>query len=717
VRRVATIRRPRALVGLAVLTALALAAPPAAATEGVRPAGVDIPIVAPARQPAVAVGVDGGFVVAWTAPEGEGGAAVWAQRFAADDRPLTNAFRVGTYRESPIVLRGGPAVGLAADGSFVVAWSSPGNTPTKTGIVVRRYAPGGAPRGPAMRASLDADAAGARLAVAADGRFVVGWTARAVGDSVVDGFFRIYGPLGAPLTGPTLAHSYTDFEQELSDLAWAPDGRIAAAIDIFGGEARFHDVFLSLFDGVGNPLVFDVQVNGEAFQATTQNQSRVVPLADGRWLVVFFGAGQDGSNPPVGGVVGRLLSAVGQPLGDDLVLNEVAPRNQHAPVAAPLPDGGFTVLWQDTCESTDFFADGAACALAENHRDGSLDGIFGRSFDAAGVPLAGDFRVNTEVHGEQATPALALAANAAGDLVAAWITADPPVSVLGQGALSARRLTAPCAADEHALCLGEGRFRAEVEWADFFGNSGHGVTSASVDLWGTFWFFHPANLEVAVKLIDGRAANGHWWLFSASLSNVEYTLRVTDTASGRVATYHNPSGTFASRGDTTAFADVGGFADVAGFADTTGLAGLAVAAHPVAHAAAAAPAAAEAPGPCQPAADRLCLAGGRFAVTIAWQDFTGGSGHGLRLPLTDDTGAFWFFRDDNPEVVVKVLDARAVNGHFWVFYGALTNVAFRLEVTDTATGAQRVYENPSGHFASLGDAAAFPPPGAAPSGD
>jgi hypothetical protein len=42
-----------------------------------------------------------------------------------------------------------------------------------------------------------------------------------------------------------------------------------------------------------------------------------------------------------------------------------------------------------------------------------------------------------------------------------------------------------------------------------------------------------------------------------------------------------------------------------------------------------------------------------------------------------------------------------------VFYGSLTNVAFTLTVTDTATGRSRVYENPQGHFASSGDTAAF----------
>jgi hypothetical protein len=81
------------------------------------------------------------------------------------------------------------------------------------------------------------------------------------------------------------------------------------------------------------------------------------------------------------------------------------------------------------------------------------------------------------------------------------------------------------------------------------------------------------------------------------------------------------------------------------------------------------------------------------------------------VPLTDDTGAFWFFREDNLELAVKVLDGRPVNGHRWVFYGSLTNVAFELRVTDTETGRQLLYENPPGEMASRGDTSAFPAAG------
>jgi hypothetical protein len=114
-------------------------------------------------------------------------------------------------------------------------------------------------------------------------------------------------------------------------------------------------------------------------------------------------------------------------------------------------------------------------------------------------------------------------------------------------------------------------------------------------------------------------------------------------------------------------------------------------------------------GPCFASTTRLCLAGGRFAVDVAWADPFGGSGTGVGVPLTEDTGAFWFFSEDNLELMVKVLDACPVNGHVWVFAGGLTNVEVDLTVTDTRTGDERVYRNAQGQaFQPIQDTAAFP---------
>ena len=64
----------------------------------------------------------------------------------------------------------------------------------------------------------------------------------------------------------------------------------------------------------------------------------------------------------------------------------------------------------------------------------------------------------------------------------------------------------------------------------------------------------------------------------------------------------------------------------------------------------------------------------------------------------------------NVEVIVKVLDARTFNNHFWVFYGALSNLEYTLTITDTVTGAVKTYHNSQGKFGSVGDTSAIPGP-------
>lgn len=56
-------------------------------------------------------------------------------------------------------------------------------------------------------------------------------------------------------------------------------------------------------------------------------------------------------------------------------------------------------------------------------------------------------------------------------------------------------------------------------------------------------------------------------------------------------------------------------------------------------------------------------------------------------------GTFWFFSQDNPEMLVKVLPACAVNNKFWVFASAGTNVGFNLRILDTLSSVTKTYSN------------------------
>jgi hypothetical protein len=114
------------------------------------------------------------------------------------------------------------------------------------------------------------------------------------------------------------------------------------------------------------------------------------------------------------------------------------------------------------------------------------------------------------------------------------------------------------------------------------------------------------------------------------------------------------------------------------------------------------------PTPCAAGDRTLCLNKGRFEVQATWTTPNGQTGSGHAVPLTADTGYFWFFADTNVEVVIKVLEACATNNRYWVFAGGLTNTNVRLTIRDSQTNTQKVYTNPQGTaFRPIQDTGAF----------
>jgi hypothetical protein len=95
---------------------------------------------------------------------------------------------------------------------------------------------------------------------------------------------------------------------------------------------------------------------------------------------------------------------------------------------------------------------------------------------------------------------------------------------------------------------------------------------------------------------------------------------------------------------------------------------------------------------CQADATTLCLNQGRFELRVAFATSAGGPrSQGRAIRLGADSGAFWFFNANNLEMLVKVLDACALNDRFWFFSAAATNVELEVTVTDTLTDTTEVY--------------------------
>lgn len=112
-------------------------------------------------------------------------------------------------------------------------------------------------------------------------------------------------------------------------------------------------------------------------------------------------------------------------------------------------------------------------------------------------------------------------------------------------------------------------------------------------------------------------------------------------------------------------------------------------------------------GVCVPSPTVLCLGeGGRFRTTLTWRDFEGGVGVARAVSLdgvvedaaaVSSSGLMWFFRPDNMEMLVKVLDGCAINDHHWVLLAAATTVDYTIEILDTETGGLWRFRNPLGN--------------------
>ncbi|NJL28996.1 MAG: hypothetical protein HC897_14465 [Thermoanaerobaculia bacterium] len=295
--------------------------------------------------------------------------------------------------------------------------------------------------------------------------------------------------------------------------------------------------------------------------------------------------------------------------------------------------------------------------------------LLGRS----GEPIGDELRFPHPLGGGQRYPAVAV--DPAGDFVVAWAEETPDRSL---SSIYAQRLgeRLPCEPSASTLCLQDQRFEVKIDWYDPREiESGRARATQLTDEAGVFSFFDRGLAEVALKVVDGRASNDHFWVFFAGLSDFAYTLTVSDTAQALTRFYDNPPFVLASRGDTEAF-----------------------------------PGRVSAPSPrSEPsrlrseqkvAAAPLLL--GRFRVDVTWKDFEGRTGMGQVVALSEETLYAWFSTPGNVELLLKMLDGRAENGHFWLYYGALSNLEYTINLTDTFTGAVHSYHNPAGGSPAAG---------------
>jgi hypothetical protein len=646
------------------------------------------------EDPIVVYGRDGRKIVVWVAFDGTG-LGIYCQIFDPEGDPIGSPFLVN---ESSAGSSTQPSAVVRDDGSIVIVWRqsggdgagySDGRLPSLAGssdsVVARGFSPTGSSSGSetVVSSSTSGDSQKPEVGTDRDGELTITWQQ------------------GGNVKGQTLSQNLAPRTPviDVSSIPGAsdPDVAVSASGDfvvVWKQEPGTGDgtILVQAFDDDGTPMG-----EGAVVSQNAQADSPAVATDDQGNFFVVFTEPADAID-----VFGRLFDRRGTRRGPKVRINVVTAGNQTQPNVDMNSIGDIAVVWQ----SDPAGEPGAATA-------GSGGSIVSRFFNPQGEAQSGDVQVaESEAGSTVEDPDVSIENEDETTVVFVRRGPDDEPEGIFSKLISPTLTSGPCTLDQETLCVqGEQRFRVLVEWQDFEGNSGEGQAVPLTGDTGYFWFFGPDNVEILLKVLDGCAINDRLWVFAGGLTNVEVNLRVDDVLAGITLTYFNTLGrSFQPIIDIDAFdtCDVAAPPpDEPSPADLPAALGTELEQWARALGAAAPSSSGSAGALCNGSETALCLRDQRFEATLLWES-ADAAGLGQPVPLSDGTGTFWFFQPDNVEAVVKVLDACAINGHYWVFAAGITDVATDLQVLDTQTSVSRQYTTDLGTpFVPVLDVRAF----------
>jgi len=311
---------------------------------------------------------DGGFVVVYEASGFDAGSyAVVGRRYDAQGVAMGGEFLVGP---SNTATRDQPTVAALEDGGFVVAYEEDQT------LAVQRFNEDGTPHGNRHIISTGysygqpavAGLAGGGYLVTEQGYFLAG----GVGFKTVGYLFDANDAL---VVGP---YSLTQTpgaqeEERLAAVTALPDGGFVAVWQTTYDSANGRDVVARRFNADGSPAGDQFVVN--TVTAGNQWYASVAALPDGRFIIDWESAGQDGDDPNSSNIYAQMYDPTGNRIGSPFRVNETAGGQQRTEGASSGPNNPTVAV----------LADGTIAFTWSGVGEGSSSGVFTRRFTADGM--------------------------------------------------------------------------------------------------------------------------------------------------------------------------------------------------------------------------------------------------------------------------------------------------------------------------------------------
>jgi hypothetical protein len=267
--------------------------------------------------PSVAAAPDGDFVVVWASYGSAGSLSVQAQRFASDGAPQGAQFQVNDYTMGDGEY--GNSVAMASDGSFIVAWTSyysPGTDSDFLSIQGRRFDSAGAAQGSQFQVNnyTTTSQSHPSVSAAADGDFVVTWsTGGAAGSDPISGSVQgqRFASDGSLRGAQFQVNTYTTGSQASSSVASEADGDFVVtwrSEGSFGSDTLLGSIQGQRYASNGLPRGTEFQIN--TYTTFEQSLPAVASGPLGNLVVVWQSNGSPGTDTSITSAQGQRFSAL-----------------------------------------------------------------------------------------------------------------------------------------------------------------------------------------------------------------------------------------------------------------------------------------------------------------------------------------------------------------------------------------------------------------------
>jgi hypothetical protein len=165
-----------------------------------------------------------------------------------------------------------------------------------------------------------------------------------------------------------------------------------------------HSFLLFLLTGLFFAPVYGAEFQVNTHMSNDQKNAAIAMDAAGNFIVVWSSYLQDSSS---NGIFAQLFDPNCGQLGEEFLINATSSGNQAEPAVAMDAAAGFVVAWQGP-------------GLIEEDRED----IFAQRFDPNGMPISGEFCVNSVADDQQLLPSVAL--NDDGTFIVVWESNNTP---------------------------------------------------------------------------------------------------------------------------------------------------------------------------------------------------------------------------------------------------------------------------------------------------